>query len=99
MLKRIQDKHSKDMADVRQAWVLELRSLSNRLTEKTEASSALSCELKETRRQSEVRESKLRSLMSEEISRMERIVHQEKVQHRAMFLSAQRANITNYTVS
>ena len=53
--------------------------LSNRLLERTEATSALSCELKESRRAAEIRENKLKAQAKEEITRMEKVIHQEKV--------------------
>lgn len=80
-VKQLQEKHSREMSELRQAKVAEIQLLTNRLMERTEASCALSSELKENKRQAEMRESKLRSQITEEKAKAEKMAHQEKVNH------------------
>ena len=77
----LQEKHTREMSELRQAKATEIQLLSNRLVERTEASSALSSELKESKRLAEVRESKLKSQMIEEKARLEKMAHQDKVKN------------------
>lgn len=67
------------MSELRQLKAAEIQMLTNRLIERTETSSALSSELKEFKRQAEMRENKIKSQAAEEICRMEKLIHQEKV--------------------
>lgn len=78
-IKQLQEKHTREMNELRQAKAAEIQLLSNRLMERTEASCALSSELKENKRQAEMRESKLRSQMTGEKAKVEKLAHQEKV--------------------
>ena len=78
-MNKLQEKHAKELSELKRAKEVEVQMLSNRLLERTEACSALSCQLKERRRWAELRESKIRSQAAEEISRIEKTVHQEKV--------------------
>lgn len=78
-VKHLQEKHSRELSGLRQAKAAEIQLLTNRLMERTEASCALSSELKENKRQAEMRESKLRSQMTEEKAKVEKMAHQEKV--------------------
>ena len=86
-MKQLQETHSKEMNDLMQTWVKELGLLGNRLMEKAKASSVLSCELKEMKGQTDLHESKLKSQVTEEISRMEQIIHLEKVSDLSGFLT------------
>ena len=78
-MKQIQEKHFRELSELRHAKATEIQSLSNRLMERTEANSALSSELRESRRLAEVHESKLRTQMTEDRAKMEKVAHQEKV--------------------
>lgn len=78
-LKSLQEMHSQEINELKQAKESETQLLSNHLLESTEALSALSCELKKSKRLSEIRENKLKAQAKEEISRMEKTIHQEKV--------------------
>ena len=78
-IKQLQEKHARELNELRQAKAAEIQLLSNRLMERTEASCALSSELKESKRQAEMRESKLRSQMTDEKAKVEKMAHQEKV--------------------
>ena len=84
-VRQLQEKHSREMSELKQAKAAEVQSLSNRLMERTEASSALSTELKENKRQAEIKENKLRSQLTEEKAKVEKTAHQEKVnQHNCL---------------
>ena len=76
---KIQERHSKEMTELMQTWIKELRLLGDRLLEKTEASSALSCQLKEMGQQTEIQEGKLKIQVTDEIHRIEQIIHLQKV--------------------
>lgn len=78
-LKSLQERHSMELRELKQAKAAEMLLLNNSLLEKTKAASALSCELEESRRLAEVRENKLKAQVTEEITRMEKMFHQEKV--------------------
>ena len=78
-VKQLQEKHSKEISELMQTWIKELRLLGDRLLEKTEASSALSCQLKAMERQTEIQEEKLKSQVTDEIHRIEQIINLQKV--------------------
>ena len=78
-VKQLQERHSKEMNELMQTWIKELRLLGDRLLEKTEANSALSCQLEKMERQTEMAEGKLKSQVTEEIHRIEQIIHLQRV--------------------
>lgn len=78
-IKQLQERHVREISELRQAKAAEIQLLSNRLMERTEASCALSSELRESKRRAEMRESKLRSQMTDEKAKVEKMAHQEKV--------------------
>ena len=78
-VRQLQEKHWREIRELRQTKAAEIQLLSNKLMERTEASSALSSELRESKRQAEIRENKLRSQMNDERTRVEKSAHQEKV--------------------
>jgi hypothetical protein len=81
-VKHLQERHAREISELRQAKAAEIQRLSNRLMERTEASCALSSELKASKRRAEMRESKLRSQMTDEKAKVEKMAHQEKVKSR-----------------
>lgn len=78
-VRQLQEKHLKKLSELRQVRDEEMQLLRDRLMERMEANSALSCQLVETKSQAEMRESELKTHMGKEISRMERSFCEEKV--------------------
>ena len=85
-IKQLHERHAREISELRQAKAAEIQLLSNRLMERTEASCALSSELRESKRRAEMRENKLRSQMTEEKAKVEKMAHQEKVKKILMLI-------------
>ena len=68
-----------ELNELKEAMAAEILLLNNSLLEKTEAVSALSCELKKSRQLTEIRENNFKAQATEEVTRIEKIFHQEKV--------------------